>query len=50
MPDYEHMYFTLFNALTDAIWDIEEGRIIEAVERLKKAQQEGEDIYCDAKD
>lgn len=37
MPDYEKMYYTLFNAVTDAI------------ELLKQAQIQGEQMFIDDK-
>ncbi len=37
MPNYETMYYALFNSLTDAI------------EILQKAQQEGEQLFIEEK-
>ena len=38
MNTYKELYFHLFNALTDAIENIEEGRVIIAIDRMKRAQ------------
>lgn len=38
MPDYEKMYFQLFNGITDTI------------EKLKKLQQKAEDLYIEQKE
>lgn len=38
MPNYKKMYFALFNAVTDAIQD------------LQSAQQKGEEAYIESKD
>lgn len=51
MADYKKMYFTLFNKVTDAIIlledenDIKFEKVSIAVEVLKNAQIECEDIY-----
>ena len=48
MPDYQKMYTTLFNAITDALEEIEKQNIGLAREQLIAAQQLAEDIYIDA--
>lgn len=45
MPDFERMYFKLFNALSDIIIALEENRIVEAYKLSVTAQQESEKIY-----
>ena len=48
MPDYQKMYTTLFNAITDALEEIQKQNIGLAQERLIAAQQLAEDIYISA--
>lgn len=50
MPDYQKMYTTLFNAMTDAIENIEKLNFGEAKELLIQAQQKTEELYIDAED
>ena len=45
---YETMYHRMFNAATDAIWEIEEGEVEKAKEMLIRAQQDCEEIYISA--
>lgn len=45
MP-YKKMYMHLFNAVTDAIREIEDGTAEKALNRLKLAQEETEELYC----
>jgi hypothetical protein len=45
MPDYEKMYFGLFNCISNAIGRIEEANYGLATDILKQAQAEGEEIY-----
>lgn len=45
MPDFERMYFKLFNALTDVITALEENKVVEAYKISVAAQQESEQIY-----
>lgn len=45
MPDYEKLYHTMFNAVTDAERKLETATII-----LRVAQQQCEDLYIEAKD
>ena len=45
MPDFERMYFRLFNALSDIINALEENRTVEAYKLAVAAQQESEKIY-----
>lgn len=48
MPDYKEMYFTLFNAVTDASAAIQNCNIGEANELLQQAQQKTESLYIEA--
>ena len=45
MTTYRELYFHLFNALTDAICDLEEGRIITAIDGMKRAQIDAEEAH-----
>ena len=45
MPDYQKMYTTLFNAITDAVKSIQDGNFGIAKEILTKAQQVTEELY-----
>ena len=45
MPDYQKMYLLLFNAITDALKEMENLNYGEAAELLRKAQSDSEDIY-----
>ena len=45
MPDYQKMYFHLFNAITDALVQLERQNYGLATERLKAAQVDGENAY-----
>lgn len=42
---YQKMYTTLFNAITDALGLMEENQTFIAMDRLKRAQQETEELY-----
>jgi len=48
MPDYEKMYHLLFNAITDALEQIEQQNFGSAKNLLIAAQQEAEEIYMSA--
>ena len=48
MPDYEKMYHLLFNAITDALEQIEQQNFGSAKGLLIAAQQEAEEIYMSA--
>lgn len=48
MPNYQEMYFILFNAVTDALDAIEKRNIGEAAEVLCQAQQKTESLYIEA--
>ncbi len=48
MPDYEKMYHLLFNAITDALEQIEQQNFGNAKDLLIAAQQEAEEIYMSA--
>ena len=45
MPDYQKMYTTLFNAITDAIKSIQDCNFGIAKDTLIKAQQDTEELY-----
>ena len=45
MPDYQRMYTTLFNAVTDAVSCIQQGNSDRAEELLIQAQQKTEELY-----
>ena len=47
MADYQRMYALLFNALTDAVAEIEAAHYGAAAQLLKNAQQEAETIYVE---
>ena len=46
--DYQKMYMTLFNAITDALEQMESQNFGTAKETLIAAQQEAEEIYMSA--
>ena len=48
MTDYQKMYTTLFNAITDALEQLDAQNYGEAKEMLISAQQKAEDIYIDS--
>ena len=48
MPDYEKMYHLLFNAITDALEQIEKQNFGSAKDLLIAAQQQAEEIYITA--
>ena len=48
MPDYQKMYTTLFNAITDAIEKIQQRNCAAAEKILIQAQQETEELYISA--
>ena len=50
MPDYEKMYHLLFNAITDALEQIEQQNFGSAKDLLIAAQQKAEEIYITAED
>ena len=45
MTTYKELYFHLFNVLTDAIEDLEAGRIVTAIARMKQAQRSAEEAH-----
>ena len=45
MPNYEKMYYTLFNAITDALTLMEKNKPAEAAAVLVSAQCETEEMY-----
>lgn len=48
MANYEKMYSTLFNAITDALEQIEQQNLGSAKDLLIAAQQQAEEIYITA--
>ena len=48
MPDYEKMYHLIFNAITDALEQIEQQNFGSAKDLLIAAQQQAEEIYITA--
>ena len=51
MADYKTMYFTLFNAITDAMQTIYDTKsVAEAMQILSDAQVKTEEIYIDTYD
>ena len=48
MPDYKKMYHLLFNAITDALEQIEQQNFGSAKDLLIAAQQQAEEIYITA--
>ena len=47
MPDYEKLYFYLFNRMTDVLECIEKNDYEQAKEIIIKAQQEAEELYME---
>ncbi len=47
MTNFEAMYHILFNAMTDALRQMEQGNLKKAEEILMTAQQTTEEIYID---
>ena len=47
---YQRMYYHLFNAITDALAQMEQQNYGMALKRLKRVQQETEEMYMDADD
>lgn len=45
MPDYREMYYTLFNAVTDALEQLQQLNVGEAKALLCQAQQKTEALY-----
>ena len=50
MPDYQEMYFHLFNAITNALGQLERQNYGMAAECLKAAQIDGENAYLTAEE
>lgn len=50
MPNYKVMYTALFQAMTQATEILENAAIAQAVEVMKKAQRETEEMYMSAAD
>ena len=47
MPDYEKLYHLLFNAITDALEEMENQNYGEAAALLRKAQLNAEEAYIE---
>ena len=47
MPDYQKMYLLLFNAITDALEEMQNLNYGEAAELLRKAQSDAEEVYME---
>lgn len=47
---YEKMYAVLFNAITDALEEMDALNFGSAGQILRNAQQKTEDLYCDAEE
>lgn len=47
MTTYRRLYFMLFNALSDAIEDLEAGHVITAILRMQQAQQTAECLHME---
>lgn len=47
MPDYEKMYYSLFNSITDALSELENHHYSTVEQILKAAQQNSEEMYMD---
>ena len=45
MPDYEKLYYYLFNRITDALSELEAGRAEAARDVLISAQTRAEELY-----
>ncbi len=50
MTNYRRMYLHLFNAVSDALEDLEHSSAGSAIQRLKDAQLVCEEIYLDTAD
>lgn len=49
-PNFEKMYYSLFNGITSAIKAMESQNFGQAVELLKNAQRETEEMYIEAEE
>ena len=49
MVDYEKLYHTLFNAVTDALEQLEDRNYGDAEDMLKAAQRTVEELYMETK-
>ena len=50
MVHYQKLYTTLFNAITDALEELEQHNVGRAKEVLRRAQRESEDLYLDSEE
>lgn len=47
MPNFEKMYFELFNTITDVLELLENGKVTNAMIRLAAVQCKTEEMYCE---
>lgn len=47
---YQKIYYTLFNAITTALGQLERGAVPAAVLTLKTAQMDAEDLFLDGEE
>ena len=50
MPIYQKMYLLLFNAVTDALFSMEQQNFGQAIQLLKAAQADCEALFLDAEE
>ena len=50
MADYQKLYTKLFNAITDALEELDRMNVGQARDILCRAQQEAEELYLDAEE
>ena len=50
MPDYQKLYTLLFNAVTDAVEELEALNLGRAKERLVAAQRQAEEQYIESEE
>ena len=48
--DYEKLYHLMFNRVTDALRELERGRVDTAKELLISAQQAAEELYIESRE
>lgn len=47
---YKEMYYTLFNAITTALDQLDRNMVRAAIVTLRTAQMDGEDLFLDAEE
>ena len=50
MPNYQKMYAIAFNAMSDALGDLDKLNIGAAKERIREAQSRTEELYISSQD